>query len=217
VDRSYQLSASSNVLRYITKYPARGLIYDRNGNLLVSNKVVYDLMMVKKQVEPFDTSAFASLLSITTDQVRDAFVQASRQKGYSSRKSVVLLKQLPAEACARLQEKLYLFPGFELQPRTVRLYNKEIASHVLGYIGEVDEEIISKNPYYQQGDYIGISGLEKSYEEYLRGKKALAFTWLTFTTVSRALMRMESTIPLPWRVRIWFARCMPIFRSMVKS
>jgi len=174
IDRSYQLSASSNVLRYVTKYPARGLIFDRNGNLLVSNKVVYDLMMVKKQVEPFDTMAFASLLNITTDHVRDAFVQASRQKGYSPCKSVVLLKQLPAEACAMLQEKLYLFPGFELLPRTVRLYDREVASHVLGYIGEVDEEIISKNSYYQLGDYIGISGLEKSYEEYLRGKKGVS-------------------------------------------
>ncbi|HPD95495.1 MAG: penicillin-binding protein 2 [Bacteroidales bacterium] len=173
IDSRYKFSAQNNVLRYVTQYPVRGLIYDRNGKLLVSNKVVYDLLVVKRLVKSFDTTEFANLLDISTDQVREAFTSLKKQRGYSSRKAMVLLKQLPVDVCNRFREQLFRYPGFELQPRTVRKYERHIAAHMLGYVGEVDENTINNNSYYQLGDYIGISGLEKTYEKELRGKKGV--------------------------------------------
>lgn len=174
IDSTYRFSAENNVLRYITQYPVRGLIYDRKGRLIVSNKVVYDLMVVKRLVKPFDTLELASTLNLNPRTLIDAFNGLKHHKGYSPRKSVVLLKQLPAESAAKLQEKLYLYPGFELRPRTVRKYEIPIAAHILGYVGEAGESVIKRDPYYQPGDYIGISGLEKTYEHYLRGKKGVS-------------------------------------------
>lgn len=173
VEQSYKLSANNNVLRYIPQYPARGLIYDRNGDLIVYNQAAYDLMVVKNQVKPFDTTEFASILGLTKEQIRDNFTQIKKVKGYSTFKPSLFLKQISAETYAILQEKLYKFPGFEVHPRTLRTYPKKVAGHLLGYVGEVDDDIINKNPYYQSGDYIGINGLEKSYEEVLRGKKGM--------------------------------------------
>lgn len=173
VDSRYKFSANNNVLRYITQYPARGLIYDRNGELLVANQVVYDLMIVKNQVKPFDTLEFSSMIGLTVEQVKDAFEQVRKQKGYSPRKSVVLLKQISDSSYARLQEVLYKYQGFEVLPRTVRTYPRRIAGHLFGYVGEVDESVVKEQPYYQQGDYIGINGIEKYYENELRGVKGV--------------------------------------------
>ena len=120
VEQSYKLSASNNVLRYIPQYPARGLIYDRNGELIVYNQAAYDLMVVKNQVKLFDTVEFASILGLSKEQIKDGFVQIRRLKGYSPYKPSVFLKQISAKTYAVLQEKLYKFPGFEVHPRTIR-------------------------------------------------------------------------------------------------
>ena len=174
VEQSYKLSASNNVLRYIPQYPARGLIYDRKGELIVYNQAAYDLMVIKNQVKAFDTTEFSSMLGITKEQIKDGFTQIKKVKGYSPFKPSVFLKQISAKTYAVLQEKLYKFPGFEVHPRTIRAYPEKMAGHLLGYVGEVDDDIISKNPYYQLGDYIGINGLEKSYEKELRGTKGVS-------------------------------------------
>lgn len=173
VDQSYKLSASNNVLRYIPQYPARGLIYDRKGDLIVYNQAAYDLMIVKNQVKKFDTTEFAAILGLSKEEVKSTFNQIKKVKGYSPYKPTLFLKQISDKTYAILQEKLYKFPGFEVHPRTLRNYPRKIAGHILGYIGEVDDDMISKNPYYQLGDYIGINGIEKSYEEVLRGKKGV--------------------------------------------
>jgi len=173
VEQSYKLSASNNVLRYIPQYPARGLVYDRNGELIVCNQAAYDLMVIKNEVKAFDTAEFASILGVTKEQIKASFVQIKRVKGYSPYKPSVFLKQISAQTYAVLQEKMYKFPGFDVHPRTLRTYPFKMAGHLLGYVGEVDEDIIAKNPYYQLGDYIGINGLEKSYEKELRGKKGI--------------------------------------------
>lgn len=170
IERSYRLSASNNVLRYITQYPARGLIYDRNGELLVHNKAAYDLMVIPRQVAPFDTTEFCDILGITREQLVNNLRDARR---HSSFRPSALIKQLSAENYAVLQEKLFKYPGFYVQPRTLRAYPRDVAAHLLGYVGEVDERIISNNTYYRMGDYIGISGLERTYEEELRGKKGV--------------------------------------------
>ena len=170
IDDRFKLSANSNVLRYVTEYPSRGLIYDRNGRLLVYNQAVYDLMIIPKQAKNIDTVALCSILGIAQDDFIKRFQKA---KIYSPMKASIFEKQLSAETYAILQEKMYRLPGFYVQPRTLRKYPKPAAAHVLGYIGEVNENLIGKNPYYREGDYIGISGIELSYEEQLRGKRGV--------------------------------------------
>lgn len=170
IDNSYKLSANNNVLRYITEYPARGLIYDRNGKLLVYNEAVYDLMITPKQVKNIDTLEFCNLIGITINDFVKKFTKA---KQFSAVKSSIFEKELSAETYAVLQEKMYKFQGFFVQPRTLRKYPYKIAAHAFGYIGEVDEKLIAKDSSYVMGDYIGISGIEQSYEKELKGKRGL--------------------------------------------
>lgn len=168
IDDSYKLSANNNVLRYVTDYPARGLILDRKGKLLVYNEPVYDLMIIPKQVKNIDTLEFCKLIEISIESFREKFKKA---KLYSPVKPSMFEKQLSSETYASLQEKLYKFHGFFVQPRTLRKYPDPMAAHLFGYIGEVDSNIIKKNAYYKEGDYIGKSGIEQSYETTLRGKR----------------------------------------------
>lgn len=169
IDKSYRLSANNNVLRYVTQYPARGLVYDRNGKLLVYNEAVYDLMVVARQVKDIDTTEICSLLGIT----REGFIERMTQAKKTPHLPYAFEKQIAKETYGYIEEKLYRYPGFFVQPRTLRKYPEAIGAHILGYIGEVTQSQVEKNPYYKQGDYIGISGIERSYEEELRGKKGL--------------------------------------------
>ncbi|WP_421918031.1 penicillin-binding protein 2 [Marinifilum sp.] len=174
LDDSYKLSAENNSQRQVTQYPARGLIYDRNGKLLVYNQAVYDVMIIPRQVHVFDTLDFCHLLGI---EKKDAIKKLGKAKKYSYRKASVFLKQLSSERYAVLQEKLYKFPGFFVQPRTLRKYPRKSAAHTLGYLNEVDNKEIKADPYYSQGDYIGKSGIELTYEKALRGEKGKKIYW----------------------------------------
>jgi penicillin-binding protein 2 len=168
--KEYKLSADNNVLRYVTQYPPRGVVYDRNGLLLVVNEPAFDLLVIPRQVKPFDTVELCRLLSIDRTELKDRLQKARKHSAY---RPSVFLEQISKEDYAYLEEKLYKYPGFYVQGRTVRKYPAPVAAHVLGYIGEVDKSDIEKNPYYRQGDYIGKSGLEKAYETYLGGKKGI--------------------------------------------
>ena len=168
LDDSYQSTADSNARRIKIIYPARGLIYDRNGELLVYNEAAYDLMINPSLLVGFDTIDLSKTIGLTRDEISGR-IKAARN--YSRFKPSVFMKQLSSTTYAVLQEKLYKFPGFFVQPRTLRKYPRDIAAHVLGYVGEVDEGKIKEDKYYLMGDYIGISGIEKSYEEILRGEK----------------------------------------------
>jgi len=171
VEDSYRLSADNNVLRYVTQYPARGLIYDRTGKLVVFNQAAYDLMVIPAQTSKnIDTTLFYNILGISDEYFRERMKAASN---YSRRAPSVFLKQISDETYARLQEKLFLFPGFYVEPRTLRKYSKPVAAHILGYVSEVDEALIKKEPYYKPGDYIGKSGIEEAYENELRGKRGV--------------------------------------------
>ncbi len=170
LNNEYKLSAENNVLRYITEYPARGLVYDRNGLLLVYNEAAYDLMVVPRQVQAFDTTELCALLHLSPESFRD---QLEKAKKYSYRKPSVFLEQISREDFGFLEEKLYKYPGFYVQSRTLRKYPQPLAAHLLGYIGEVNNNDLNKDDYYDQGDYIGKSGLERSYEKQLRGEKGL--------------------------------------------
>lgn len=170
INDSYRLSADNNVLRYVTQYPARGLIYDRNGKIMVNNQAAYDLMVVPAQTVKIDTALFCNELEITKEIFRERMKTAV---SYSRRAPSVFLKQVSAETYAKFQEKIFMFPGFYTQPRTLRKYTKPIAAHVLGYVSEVDESIIKKEPYYKPGDYIGKLGIEEAYEKDLRGTRGV--------------------------------------------
>ena len=170
VEDTYRLSADNNVLRYVTQYPARGLIYDRNGKLMVSNQAAYDLMVVPAQTGKMDTAQFCRELGINMDFFNERLKAA---KTYNRRSPSIFLKQISAETYARFQEKIFLYPGFYVQPRTLRKYSRPVAAHLLGYISEVDESVINKDPYYKMGDYIGKLGIEEAYEKELRGRRGV--------------------------------------------
>ncbi len=170
LEDSYTISANNNVLRYMIDYPARGMVYDRNGKTLAFNQTVYDLMVIPRQVKEMDTLEFCKLIDITVEDFR---LKLKKTKAFSGIKASIFEKQLSAETYAAFQEKLFKYPGFYVQPRTLRKYPFNTAAHLLGYIGEVNEELIKKNPYYVLGDYIGISGIEQSYEKELRGKRGV--------------------------------------------
>jgi penicillin-binding protein 2 len=170
IDRSYTLSANNNVLRYVTQFPARGLIYDRFGKLLLYNEAVYDLMVIPRQVKDVDTAEICRLLEITPEGFTERMKKA---REYSPILASPFEKQISKETYGYIEEKLYRFRGFFVQPRTLRKYPMSIGAHLLGYIGEVTPAQVEKNPYYKQGDYIGISGIERAYEKDLRGIKGL--------------------------------------------
>lgn len=170
VDSDYKLSAENNVFRYIIEYPTRGLIFDRNGKLLVFNKPVFDLTVIPHELEAFDTLLLCQLIDLDKKTLKKQLKTARR---YSRYKPSVILQFLDYKQYSLLQENLYKFKGFYTQARTVRSYTDSIAANMLGYIGEVDTFITNHNSYYKSGDYIGKSGIEKSYENILRGKKGV--------------------------------------------
>lgn len=172
IDDTYKLDARNQAFRYTTEFPIRGYIYDRNNKLLVYNEAAYDLMVLPKNVRKIDTAEFCSLLKITKEQFLKKMKKAV-QAPNSPRKESIFEKQLSPKDYAALQEVLYRFPGFYVQSRTLRKYPKKIAAHMLGYIGEADKKTTERDPYYNEGDYLGISGIEKSYEKVLRGKKGM--------------------------------------------
>jgi penicillin-binding protein 2 len=164
----YRALAERQSLRNITIYPARGLVYDRHGELLVYNDVVYDLMVVPRSVHDLDTAYFCRSIGITREEFE---TYMNRARGYSPYVASPFMKQITKEDYARWQNLLYKFDGFYVQNRTLRVYPRPIAAHVLGYVGEVDETEMEKNPKYELGDYVGKSGIEKTYEDLLSGKK----------------------------------------------
>ena len=175
-DERYKKSADTNAFLRKTVYPSRGLMYDRDGRLVVYNQPAYDVMLIPRDVQPFDTLDFCNTLNITPDQLRKRFADMRDKRlnpGYSSYTPQRLLAQLSTEDYGRLQEKLYRFPGFYIQKRILRQYNYAAAANVLGNLREVSQTDIDNDPYYSPGDYCGDLGVERSYEEYLRGVKGV--------------------------------------------
>lgn len=170
LDPTYKQYATNNVLREVIQYPARGLVYDRNGKLLVYNKTAYDLLITPREVGKFDTTLFCKLLEISEEDLETGI---SKAKKYSRYKPSILIKQISPEKFAVLKEQLYKFQGFHTQSRTLREYSSPAAAHALGYVGEVSNRDIQKDNYYKPGDYIGVSGIEKIYENQLRGVKGV--------------------------------------------
>ncbi|MBK7409954.1 MAG: penicillin-binding protein 2 [Saprospirales bacterium] len=177
LDKTYAERAQNTAVEKFTLYPSRGLIYDRNGALLINNELVFDLLVTYNQLDPkMDTARFCELLHIDVEEFKTRLNKDWKNPRFSKRKPFIFLNSISAENFARFQENLYQFPGFFVQSRSVRSYPQPYAAHVLGFIREVDQkELDEPGSDYQLGDFIGGSGLERSYESVLRGVKGSRF------------------------------------------
>ena len=173
-DDSYDLAAKNNALRRMIEYPARGYIIDRFGKPIVQNEPSFDLMVTPKEIQNCDTLALCKLLEITKIEFLKRIKKAT-QAPNSPIKPSIFEKQMSFLNYARISENLFKFKGFYFQKRSLRKYFHPVAAHVLGYVGEVTKEKSQHDSYYKEGDYIGISGIERSYEDQLRGKKGIQY------------------------------------------
>ncbi|HBK82236.1 MAG TPA: penicillin-binding protein 2 [Flavobacterium sp.] len=172
IDDSLKIKADNNAIKIEYDFPERGYIYDRNGKLLVANQPSYDIMVVPKDIKDLDTLQFCELLKIE----KDYFIKrVEKAKVYSPMLPSVFLAQLTKLEFAAFQEKIRKFKGFYIQKRYLRDYQTKCAANVFGYIAQVNEAIINKNPYYKSGDLIGKQGVEQEYEEILRGIKGVKY------------------------------------------
>ncbi|MEM9895053.1 MAG: penicillin-binding transpeptidase domain-containing protein, partial [Bacteroidota bacterium] len=174
IDDHYKQAAETNVVQKIVDYPYRGLIYDRNDSLVVYNSPVFDLMVIPKEAVITDTLAFCELLEIEKEDLEERLMKA---RSYSTILASKLVEQVSDEVFARLQDQLVHYPGFYVLPRTIRSYTTSSLANVLGYIGEVNTSYLENDTsdYYRPGDFLGIGGIEKSYEAQLRGKRGATF------------------------------------------
>ncbi len=177
IDQSTKGQADSNALVRQTIYPARGLIYDRNGKLLVFNQPIYDInVIVREMGKDFDTLAFCAALNINREAFESRMSDIKNRKkntSYSPYSLQPFLTQLDKADIAALQEELYHFQGVYVSKRTLRDYTYDAASHVLGSVGEVNAQDIENDDYYASGDYAGRDGIERVYERQLRGTKGV--------------------------------------------
>ena len=173
----YKKSADSNAFLKKIDFPSRGVITDRNGKLLVFNQPAYDIMVVMNETKDgLDTLGFCEALNITREEFdhRMATIKdRSRNPGYSRFTQQIFMNQLSDKDFSVFQEKMYRFPGFYVQRRSIRQYQYPYAAHVLGDVAEVSPADIENDDYYQPGDYIGKLGVERSYEKQLRGEKGV--------------------------------------------
>lgn len=168
----YKESAISNAFLRRVTYPTRGLIYDRNGNLVVFNEPAYDVMLVPRDLgKDFDTLSLANVLGLSMDEIREKWDEMKKQSSYSAYTPQKLISHLTPEEYGKLQEKLYMFPGVFIQTRTIRDYKYHVGANFLGNIREVTADEVEKDEYYRPGDFTGDLGIEKSYEQKLRGVK----------------------------------------------
>ncbi|HEX9979559.1 MAG TPA: penicillin-binding protein 2 [Flavobacterium sp.] len=172
IDDSLKLKSDNNAIKIKYDYPERGYIYDRKGKLLVANQPSYDIMVTPREIKNLDTLEFCKLLSITKE---DFIVRVEKARIYSPRLRSIFLPQLNKREYAAFQEKIRKFPGFEIQKRALRDYQVACGANVFGFITQVNDNLIKKNPYYISGDLIGKQGVEESYETTLRGVKGVKY------------------------------------------
>ncbi len=174
-DTSYEKRAKATAVDNYTLYPSRGLIYDRNGRLLINNNPMYDLRVTYSQLKPdLDTTKLCNLLGINREEFKNRINKNFNDVRYSKRVPFTFMSKISSETYARFQEHMHEFPGFSTQLRNVRSYPHQSAPHVLGFLNEVNQDQINESDgSYKKFDYIGASGLELAYEKELRGKKGV--------------------------------------------
>ena len=173
----YKKNADSNAFLKKIEYPSRGAISDRHGRLLVYNQPAYDIMVVMNEEKGrLDTMEFCNALGITKEYFikrMNDIKDRNKNPGYSRFTEQVFMSQLSDKEFSVFQEKIFRFPGFYVQKRSIRQYQYPYAAHVLGDVAEVSKSDVENSEYYQPGDYIGKLGIERSYEEQLRGEKGV--------------------------------------------
>ena len=196
LDPAYERAAENNIVQKITEYPYRGLLTDRNDSLLVYNTPVFDLMVIPNLVDISDTSRFLMLLQITDEEFDKRMTKAKR---FSYKLASVLVSQLPNEHLASIQGELINYEGFFVQPRTVREYSYSGLTHALGYVGEISLSKLKSDTteYYQGGDYLGIAGIEKEYENDLRGDRGISYQMVDAQRVVKGKFRDGEFDTLP--------------------
>ena len=172
VNDTFKLKSDNNAIKIKYDYPERGYIYDRKGKLLVANQPSYDIMVIPKDIKNIDTLEFCELLDVTKE---DFIKKIAKATVYSPRLPSVFLAQLNKKEFAAFQEKIRKFEGFYFQKRSLRDYQVNFGANVFGFITQVNDKLIAKNPYYNSGDLIGKQGVEESYEEVLRGVKGVKY------------------------------------------
>ena len=178
IDDKYKLDAENNSMVYSIIYPTRGIIHDRNGKILVGNKVAYDLLVTPREVEEFDTLGLAKVLDVSPDVIRDKMAEYRKNRRRIGWQSVVMLKQIPQETYMKFAEVAYRFPGFRGQARSIREYPYNAGGNLPGYVSEVDARYLKNHPdEYKSGDYAGMTGIEAARERELRGEKGYTI-WL---------------------------------------
>lgn len=171
VDKEYKINASNNAYRYDIRYPARGLILDRNGKILVGNETAYDIMITPFEVKELDTVDLCRIFNLDINEVREKLKEYKRNRRRIGYQSIPFVKQVSARQYSVFLEKAYKFPGFSAISRTIRNYPYNAGANLLGYITEVDTAFLRRNPSYKRGDYVGRTGIEQSYEHILKGEK----------------------------------------------
>jgi penicillin-binding protein 2 len=207
-DDSFLKKAERNAIQRVVDHPYRGLVYDRNGNILVYNNPIFDLMIIPKEFQVKDTARFCSIFDMTKEHLIEHY-EAARK--YSTVKPSPLAKQISTTEFAKIQDYLIDYPGLFVMTRSVRSYPQPSAANALGYIGEISSSQlqIDSTKYYTQGDYVGLSGIEKFYEKELRGRKGVKYKLVNvrgidkgafkngeFDTASIAGKNLTSTIDL---------------------
>ena len=178
IDDKYKLDADNNSMVYSIIYPTRGIIHDRNGRILVGNKVAYDLLVTPREVEAFDTLGLAKVLDVDPDVIREKMAEYRKYRRRIGWQTVVMMKQIPQETYMKFAEVAYRFPGFRGQARSIREYPYNAGGNLLGYISEVDANYLKRHPEeYKAGDYAGMTGIEAAREKELRGEKGYTI-WL---------------------------------------
>ena len=172
VDDSLKLQSENNAIKKVFDFPERGYIYDRNGKLMVANQPSYDIMVIPREIKNLDTLDFCNLLKIDKKELIEKIRKATV---YSPRLPSVFLAQLNKKEYAAFQEKERKFEGFYTQKRALRDYQVDFGANIFGFITQVNEAIIKKNPYYNSGDLIGKQGVEQEYEDILRGVKGVKY------------------------------------------
>lgn len=189
-DRYAQLADSNAILREVD-YPVRGLIKDRNGKLIVYNTPEFDLLIIHKEVKVFDSVKFCEVFQMTPEQLRAKFKELKAKREYSPVKPTVFLTQLSTLDFAKIQDNIDEFQGFYIQARTTRAYKEHAAANAIGYVSEISRDRLArdKTGIYKQGDYIGQSGIEAFYEEYLRGQRGVTFKYRNVDGVEKGSFR----------------------------
>lgn len=190
----YKKMAINNALNKITLYPARSNVFDRKGKLMVYSTQMYDLSVFPYEIKRLDTGLLCSILELDLPTVRNLIADASirakkRQKNNSFNNSALFYANLSNKQFTLVRENIYRLDGFFIESRTDRQFATPTLSHALGYLGEADEELINSDEYYQPGDLVGVTGLERYYEKQIRGIKGVKTVWQDRTYTERGVVK----------------------------